>query len=40
MDIFSQILDLDEEGDRSFSYEMVSSYFSQVTETFDQMDKA
>ncbi|KAF7297770.1 Histidine-phosphotransfer domain HPT-domain-containing protein [Mycena kentingensis (nom. inval.)] len=40
MDIFSQILELDDEGSCEFSQEMVSAYFSQATTTFGKMDKA
>ncbi|KAJ6584708.1 signal transduction histidine kinase, partial [Mycena capillaripes] len=40
MDIFNQILELDDEGTHEFSKEMVAAYFSQATSTFDDMDKA
>ncbi|KAJ7043882.1 histidine-phosphotransfer domain, HPT domain-containing protein [Mycena alexandri] len=40
MDIFSQILELDEDGTYDFSKEMVVAYFSQATTTFSDMDKA
>ncbi|KAJ7714186.1 histidine phosphotransferase [Mycena metata] len=40
MDIFSQILELDEDGTYDFSKEMVAAYFSQATTTFSDMDKA
>ncbi|KAJ7075845.1 histidine-phosphotransfer domain HPT domain-containing protein [Mycena belliarum] len=40
MDIFGQILDLDEEGSHDFSKEMVAAYFTQASTTFDDMDRA
>ena len=41
MDIFSQILELDEsEDDREFSRDMVFAYFGQVEETFEKLDRA
>ncbi|KAJ7163283.1 histidine-phosphotransfer domain, HPT domain-containing protein [Mycena filopes] len=40
MDIFSQILELDEEGTYDFSKEMVAAYFAQAKTTFSDMDKA
>jgi len=40
METFQQILDLDEDGTREFSRGMAWAYFSQVTATFDDMDKA
>ncbi|KAJ7636001.1 histidine phosphotransferase [Mycena polygramma] len=40
MSIFSQILELDEDGTHEFSKEMVVAYFSQASTTFDDMDKA
>ncbi|KAJ7432352.1 histidine-phosphotransfer domain, HPT domain-containing protein [Mycena latifolia] len=40
MDIFKQILELDDDGTHEFSKEMVSAYFSQATSTFGDMDKA
>jgi len=39
MDIFSQILELDEEGDHEFSLSMVNDYFSQAEDTFQDLDK-
>ncbi|KAJ6620772.1 CoA-transferase family III domain-containing protein [Mycena sp. CBHHK59/15] len=40
MDIFSQILELDEDDTHEFSKEMVTEYFSQASSTFLEMDKA
>ncbi|KAK7048158.1 signal transduction histidine kinase [Favolaschia claudopus] len=40
MGIFSQILELDEEGTHEFSKDMVGAYFLQATSTFDNMDTA
>ncbi|KAJ7134377.1 signal transduction histidine kinase [Mycena epipterygia] len=40
MDIFGQILELDEEDTHDFSKEMVAAYFSQATTTFVNMDSA
>ncbi|KAJ6504809.1 histidine-phosphotransfer domain HPT domain-containing protein [Mycena vitilis] len=40
MSIFSQILELDEDGTHEFSKEMVVAYFSQASTTFDDMDNA
>jgi len=40
METFQQILDLDEDGNREFSRGMAWAYFSQVSNTFDDMDKA
>jgi osomolarity two-component system phosphorelay intermediate protein YPD1 len=40
MDTFQQILDLDEDGTREFSRGMAWAYFTQVSTTFDDMDKA
>jgi HPt (histidine-containing phosphotransfer) domain-containing protein len=40
MDIFGQIIELDDEDDYSFSWEMVTAYFSQAEQTFTDMDKA
>lgn len=40
METFQQILDLDEDGTREFSRGMAWAYFSQVSTTFDDMDKA
>ena len=38
--VFGQILELDEEGDEEFSYEMVSAYFKQALQTFQEMEAA
>lgn len=40
MEIFKQILELDEDDTRDFSQGMVWAYFSQVVETFEQMETA
>lgn len=40
MDTFQQILDLDEDGTREFSRGMAWAYFSQVVNTFEDMDDA
>jgi len=40
METFQQILDLDEDGTREFSRGMAWAYFSQVSTTFGDMDKA
>jgi osomolarity two-component system phosphorelay intermediate protein YPD1 len=40
MDIFGQILELDEDDTFEFSKEMVEAYFSQASTTFDDMDNA
>jgi HPt (histidine-containing phosphotransfer) domain-containing protein len=40
MEIFQQILELDEDGTRDFSRGMTWAYFSQVGTTFTAMDKA
>lgn len=37
---FSQILEMDDEGDHEFSMSIVYGFFDQARETFDQMDKA
>ncbi|KAG6329758.1 hypothetical protein ID866_9332 [Astraeus odoratus] len=37
---FQQILDLDDDGDRSFSRGMVNDYFDQAATTFKKMDDA
>jgi len=39
MDIFRQILDLDEEDDNDFSLPMVEEYFKQAEDTFRKLDK-
>ncbi|KAJ7729690.1 histidine-phosphotransfer domain, HPT domain-containing protein [Mycena maculata] len=40
LEIFDQILELDEEGTHDFSKEMVVAYFSQAGTTFKDMDDA
>ncbi|KAJ7505521.1 histidine-phosphotransfer domain, HPT domain-containing protein [Mycena galericulata] len=40
LEIFGQILELDEEGTHDFSKEMVAAYFSQAETTFTDMDNA
>ncbi|KAF1730386.1 Multistep phosphorelay regulator 1 [Beauveria bassiana] len=40
MPTFSQILEMDEPGDREFSSSIVFGFFDQVEETFASMDKA
>ena len=40
MDIFEQILELDEEDDDQFSREMVYAYFTQAEKTFTDMAAA
>jgi hypothetical protein len=40
MEIFSQILELDEEDSCEFSYEMVLAYFDQAKEAFSNLDSA
>jgi len=40
METFNQILELDEEDNREFSKGMVYAYFSQVAQTFKEMDEA
>jgi len=41
MDIFQQILDLDEDDEEcSFSQEMVGDYRKQAVVTFDEMEEA
>jgi hypothetical protein len=40
MEIFGQIIELDEEGDYEFSWGMVTAYFTQADQTFTEMDKA
>jgi len=39
-DVFSQILDMDEEGDNEFSRSIVYNYFEQAENTFSEMDAA
>jgi hypothetical protein len=39
MDIFGQIIELDDEGDYEFSWEMVTAYFGQVKTTFKELDE-
>jgi osomolarity two-component system phosphorelay intermediate protein YPD1 len=40
MDIFEQLLEMDDEDDREFSKEIVWNYFDQAEATFQRMDKA
>ncbi|KAA1473748.1 histidine-phosphotransfer domain, HPT domain-containing protein [Dentipellis sp. KUC8613] len=40
METFTQILDLDEDGNHEFSEGMVTAYFTQASATFDEMDAA
>ena len=40
MDIFGQLLEMDDEDDREFSREIVWNYFDQAESTFEKMDKA
>lgn len=40
MDIFSQLLEMDDEDDREFSKSIVWNYFDQAETTFDEMDAA
>lgn len=40
MDIFGQLLEMDDEEDREFSKEIVWNYFDQAESTFEKMDKA
>lgn len=40
MPTFTQILEMDEPGDRDFSSSIVFGFFDQVEETFASMDKA
>jgi osomolarity two-component system phosphorelay intermediate protein YPD1 len=40
MDIFGQLLEMDDEEDREFSREIVWNYFDQAENTFEKMDKA
>lgn len=40
MPTFSQILEMDEEGDRDFSSSIVFGFFEQAIETFETMDTA
>ncbi|EKM52677.1 uncharacterized protein PHACADRAFT_261266 [Phanerochaete carnosa HHB-10118-sp] len=40
MEIFQQILELDEDDQREFSSEMVSQFFDQASNTFEEMDEA
>ena len=40
MDIFGQLLEMDDEEDREFSKEIVWNYFEQAESTFEKMDKA
>ena len=40
MEIFGQLLEMDEEDDREFSKSIVWNFFEQAVTTFEQMDKA
>lgn len=40
MDIFGQLLEMDDEEDREFSKEIVWNYFDQAETTFEKMDTA
>jgi len=40
MDIFNQILELDDDDTHDFSREMVEEYYTQAAQTFDDMDAA
>ena len=40
MDIFSQLLEMDDEEDREFSKSIVWNYFDQAESTFENMDNA
>lgn len=40
METFTQILDLDEDGNHDFSRGMAWAYFSQAEETFELLDDA
>ncbi|PWN89966.1 histidine-phosphotransfer domain, HPT domain-containing protein [Acaromyces ingoldii] len=40
MDIFGQLLEMDDEDDREFSKEIVWNYFDQAESTFSKMDQA
>ncbi|GAK66897.1 histidine phosphotransferase hpt1p [Moesziomyces antarcticus] len=40
MDIFTQLLEMDDEDDREFSKSIVWNYFDQAETTFDEMDAA
>lgn len=40
MDIFGQILDLDEPDNTEFSQGMANQYYSQAETTFNELDKA
>lgn len=40
MEIFTQILELDEDDDFDFSSGMVEAFFTQADSTFDEMDQA
>jgi osomolarity two-component system phosphorelay intermediate protein YPD1 len=40
MDIFGQLLEMDDEEDREFSKEIVWNYFDQAESTFEKMDTA
>lgn len=40
IDVFEQLLEMDEEEDREFSQSLVWNYFEQAESTFDKMDAA
>ncbi|KAI9321348.1 signal transduction histidine kinase [Dichotomocladium elegans] len=40
MNIFDQLLDMDDEEDHEFSFNIVNNYFEQAVETFKNMDEA
>lgn len=40
MDIFGQLLEMDDEEDREFSKSIVWNYFDQAETTFEKMDQA
>lgn len=40
MDIFNQLLEMDDEEDREFSKSIVWNYFDQAESTFGNMDDA
>lgn len=40
MEVFQQILDLDDDDTHEYSRELASAYFAQATTTFKDMNKA
>ena len=40
IDVFEQLLEMDEEDDREFSKSLVWNYFEQAESTFEKMDAA